>query len=61
MDIKSALEKEIAFLDKAIRRSYEYAEKEGDVYIGKLYRLRTKDTIASYQRILNSLNEESKG
>ena len=61
MDIKSALEKEIKYLDGEIRKSYEYAEKQGDIYLGKLWRLNTKDTIASYKRIINSLNEESKG
>ena len=61
MDIKDALEKEINYLDKTIQRSYEYAEKQGDIYLGKLYRLNTKDTINSYKRILKSLSEESKG
>lgn len=57
MDIKSALEKEIQHLESQIRKSYEFAEKRGDIYIGKLYRVNTKETIASYQRIINSLSE----
>lgn len=57
MDIKDALEKEINYLDKTIQRSYEYAEQQGDIYLGKLYRLNTKDTINSYKRILKSLSE----
>ena len=61
MDIKSALEKENSYLEKQIQKSYEYAEQQGSVYIGKLYRVNTKDTIASYKRIIASLNEESKG
>lgn len=61
MDIKTALEKEIKYLDETIRKSYEYAESKGDVYLGKLYRMSTKDTINSYKRILKSLTEESKG
>jgi hypothetical protein len=57
MDIKEALEKEIQHLDGEIRKSYEFAEKRGDIHIGKLWRMATKDTIASYKRILNSLSE----
>jgi hypothetical protein len=61
MDIKSALEKEIQHLESEILKSYEFAEKHDNISIGKLWRLNTKDTIASYKRIINSLNEESKG
>jgi hypothetical protein len=61
MNIKDALEKEINYLDEEIRKSYEFAEKRGDIYIGKLWRVNTKDTINSYKRILKSLSEESKG
>lgn len=57
MDIKEALEKEIKYLDEEIRKSYEFAERRGDISIGKLWRMSTKDTIASYRRILNSLSE----
>lgn len=57
MDIKDAIEKEIKYLDKTIRKSYEDAEKQGDMYLGKLYRMNTKDTINSYMRILRSLTE----
>ena len=61
MNLKEALEKEIQYLDGQIRKSYEFAEKRGNVHIGKLWRMATKDTINSYKRILNSLTEESKG
>lgn len=57
MDIKDALEKEIKYLDQTIRKSYEYAESKGDLYLGKLYRMATKDTINSYKRILKSISE----
>jgi hypothetical protein len=57
MDIKSALEKEIKYLNEQIRKSYEFAERHGDISIGKLWRISTKDTIASYKRIINSLSE----
>lgn len=57
MDIKEALEKEIQHLDGEIRKSYEFAEKRGNIHIGKLWRMATKDNIASYKRILNSLSE----
>lgn len=61
MNLKEALEKEIQHLDGEIRKSYEFAEKQGNIHIGKLWRVTTKDTINSYKRILNSLTEESKG
>lgn len=61
MNLKEALEKEIQHLDGEIRRSYEFAEKSGDIYIGKLWRISTKDTINSYKRILTSLTEEPQG
>lgn len=57
MNIKEALEKEIQHLDGEIRRSYEFAEKRGDIHIGKLWRMANKDTINSYKRILTSLSE----
>ena len=57
MDIKSALEKEIQHLESEIRRSYEFAEKRGNIAIGKIWRMNTKDTINSYKRIINSLTE----
>jgi hypothetical protein len=57
MNLKEALEKEIQHLDGEIRRSYEFAEKRGDIHIGKLWRMATKDTINSYKRILTSLSE----
>lgn len=57
MDIKDALIKEIDYLDGEIRKSYEFAEKRGDIHIGKLWRISTKDTINSYKRILESLSE----
>ena len=57
MDIKSALEKEIQHLESEIRRSYEIAEKRGDIHIGKLWRMSTKETIASYKRVISSLTE----
>lgn len=57
MNLKEALEKEIQHLDGEIRKSYEFAEKRGDIHIGKLWRMATKDTINSYKRILASLSE----
>lgn len=57
MNIKEALEKEIQHLDGEIRKSYEFAEKRGDIHIGRIWRLATKETIASYKRILTSLSE----
>lgn len=61
MNLKEALEKEIQHLEGEIRKSYEFAERRGDIHIGKLWRMTTKDTMNSYKRILNSLTEESKG
>jgi hypothetical protein len=57
MDIKNALEKEIEFLDAEIRRSYEFAQKRGDISIGHQWRGATFETIASYKRIISSLTE----
>lgn len=57
MNLKEALEKEIQHLDGEIRKSYEFAEKRGDIYIGKIWRMGAKDTINSYKRILASLSE----
>ena len=57
MNLKEALEKEIQHLDGEIRKSYEFAEKRGDIHIGKLWRMTMKDTINSYKRILASLSE----
>lgn len=57
MDIKEALEKEIQYLDGEILKSYEYAEKRGNIDIGKIWRMSTKETVNSYKRILNSLTE----
>jgi hypothetical protein len=57
MNIKEALEKEIKYLNAEIRKSYEYSERQGDINIGKLWRLNTKYTIESYKRIIKSLTE----
>lgn len=57
MNIKTALETEIQYLDGEIRKSYEFAEKRGDIYIGRVYRLNAKEMIESYKRIINSLSE----
>ena len=57
MNLKEALEKEIQHLEGEILKSYEFAEKEGNIHIGKLWRVTIKDTIASYKRIINSLSE----
>lgn len=55
MDTKEALQKEIDVLRGKVLKSFEYADSQGDIMIGKLYRQWTKDMIASYERILKSL------
>ena len=61
MNIKEALEKEIQHLDADIRASLEYADSRGDMFIGRDTRHLFKQQIVSYERILKSLTEESKG
>jgi hypothetical protein len=57
MNIKEALQKEINYLDNMVRRSLEHSEKAQNFSLGSIYRQNLRDWIASYKRILKSLDE----
>lgn len=58
MGIKEALEREVTRLERVRIKSFEAAEKEGDICLGSWFRRDVERMSDSYKRILKDLEKE---